>query len=430
MKKKIWLLALFVAAASAQDAIDSKLMDEIHRIRAIDNHTHIDAVDENRPARWHVENPVGVSRYPDVVPLARDHADWRMAWRALYGYSYTDMALPHLQDLLGRKGRSLARYGDGWPGEVLDQARIDIALVNAVRLGPGLTGAKFRWVPYGDPLLRPFAGDKSWLLFAGGDLTIVELLKEAGLSEPPATLALYRQQVIEATLQRWKANRAVAVKFLSAYARGLDFDPVEENVAAPLYLKGRGGAALTAAEQKTIEDYLFNEIAAAAGRAGLVVHVHTGNGDGPYFNNRRANPDLLENAINSRPLRDTKFVLLHGGWPYARVAQAMTDKPNTYVDFSAETFYLDTHHLAEVLRGWLAWHPEKVLFGSDAYSDVDSPLVDWEEKQFVTTHRSRRALGIALTAMMDNQEISRPRALEIARMVLRDNAAKLYGLGP
>jgi predicted TIM-barrel fold metal-dependent hydrolase len=289
---------------------------------------------------------------------------------------------------------------------------------------------KFRWVPYGDPLLRPFAGDKSWLLFAGGDLTIKEVLKEAGLPEPPATLALYRTAVIEDTLKRWKANRAVAVKFLSAYARGLDFDPVDEDVAATLYLKGRAGAALTAGEQKALEDYLFNDIAAAAGRAGLVVHVHTGNGDGPYFNNRRASPDLLENAINSKALRNTKFVLLHGGWPYARVAQAMTDKPNTYVDFSAETFYLDSHHLAEVLRGWLAWHPEKVLFGSDAYSDVDSPLVDWEEKQYVTTHRSRRALGIALTAMMKSLEISRPRALEIARMVLRDNAAKLYGLDP
>jgi predicted TIM-barrel fold metal-dependent hydrolase len=47
-----------------------------------------------------------------------------------------------------------------------------------------------------------------------------------------------------------------------------------------------------------------------------VVHIHTGNGDGPYFNNSHANPALLEDALNSRALRKTSFVLLHGGWPY------------------------------------------------------------------------------------------------------------------
>jgi predicted TIM-barrel fold metal-dependent hydrolase len=89
---------------------------------------------------------------------------------------------------------------------------------------------------------------------------------------------------------------------------------------------------------------------------------------------------------------------------------------------------LTTHALAEVLRGWLGWHPEKVLFGSDAYSDVDSPLVDWEEKEWLMTHKARRALAIALTAMMKDGEITRERAREIARMVMRGNALKLYSL--
>ena len=59
----------------------------------------------------------------------------------------------------------------------------------------------------------------------------------------------------------------------------------------------------------------------------------------------------------------------------------------------------------------------------------DSPLNDWEEKEFLMTSKARRALAIALTAMMQNGEITRERALEIARLVLRDNAMKLYGLG-
>ena len=121
-------------------------------------------------------------------------------------------------------------------------------------------------------------------------------------------------------------------------------------------------------------------------------------------------------------------MLLHGGWPFALNAQAMMDKPNTYADFSAQTFYLTTHALAEVLRGWLEWHPEKVLFGSDAYSDANTPLSDYEEKQVLMTQKSRRALAIALTAMMRDGEISQVRAIEIARMVMRDNAVALYRL--
>jgi predicted TIM-barrel fold metal-dependent hydrolase len=160
----------------------------------------------------------------------------------------------------------------------------------------------------------------------------------------------------------------------------------------------------------------------------MVVHVHTGNGDGPWFNNQDANPGLLEKQLNSRALRKTNFVLLHGGWPYYLVAEAMIDKPNTWVDFSAQTFYLGTHQLSQVLRDWLSWHPEKVLFGTDAYSDVDTPLTAWEEKEVLLASKSRRALAIALTAMMQNGEISRERAVEIARMVLRENAVRLYGL--
>jgi uncharacterized protein len=423
MKRLRMLLVAWAALpAFAQDALDAQLYASIQRIPAIDNHSHIDSVDAARPTRWQASNPLGTSRYPDVVPLKRDDPHWRLAWRALYGYAFEDASLPHLQGLLDTKRQALSAGGEGWPATVLEKAKVEVALVNTTQLGAGLGGPRFRWVPYADPLLRPFSGAESRLLYTGGDLSIAALMAQAGVTSPPATLADYRAKVIEPTLARWKASRAVAVKFLSAYARGLDFDPVTEELAAAEYQRGR--------DSKLLEDYLFNAIAAAAGRAGLVVHVHTGNGDGPWFNNRRASPDLLENALNSKPLRDTRFVLLHGGWPYHDIARAMTDKPNTYVDFSAQTFYLDTHHLAVVLRGYLAWHPEKVLFGTDAYSDVDSPLVDWEEKEWVCTYRARRALAVALTGMIGDNEISRARALEIARMVLHDNAARLYGFDP
>jgi len=41
---------------------------------------------------------------------------------------------------------------------------------------------------------------------------------------------------------------------------------------------------------------------------------------------------------------------------------------------------------------------------------------------------TRQALGLALTEMVGDGEITRDRAIELAHMVLHDNAAKLYGL--
>lgn len=420
-----WLLA---GNAGAQDAVDAKLLEEISRIRAIDNHMHGDAVDPARRARWKDENPLGKSRYPDVVGLQRTNPEWRAAWFALYGYSYSDAELPHLRELLATKRDTISRAGNNWPSNVLDAAGVDIALLNTVQPGTGQLNGRFRWVPYADPLLRPFSGEASWLVYSGGELPVSKLLKDVGFSRPPPTLVEYRVNIVQATLARWKKSGAVAIKFLCAYARPLDFAVVDEAAATPVYARAVKGEPLTAAEQKLLEDYLFNAIAIAAGAQQLVVHIHTGNGDGPYFNNSHANPGLLEDALNSRALRKTSFVLLHGGWPYHEVAQAMIDKPNTWTDFSAQTFFLGTHQLAEVLRDWLSWHPEKVLFGSDAWSDTDSPLTDWEEKEFLMTSKARRALAIALTAMLQNGEITRERALEIARQVLRDNAMKLYGL--
>lgn len=425
----ILLLALPVGSASAfaGDFADPALLEEISHIRVIDNHCHDDPADAGRGKNWSAQAPLGAPEYPDVAPLRRNDPYWIRAWRALYGYTFNDMEVSHLAQLLETKRQTLKEQGERWPTLVLDRAGVDIVLVNSTQLGAGQHGERFRWVPYADPLLWPFGGEQSRLAYTGGLTSIARLQRELSVPDLPATLADYVERIVGPALAKWRASGAVAVKFLVAYRRTLDFQPVDASRAAAIYTRGLRDEKLDAAEEKALEHYLFFEIAAHAGKVGLVVHIHTGNGNGPYFNNRFAAPGLLETALNSKVLRDTRFVLLHGGWPYVLETQALLDKPNTYADFSAQTFYLTTHALSEVLRSWLGWHPEKVLFGSDAYSDANTPLSDYEEKQWLMTDKSRRALAIALTAMMQDGEVDRERAIEIARQVLRENAAKLYG---
>ena len=88
---------------------------------------------------------------------------------------------------------------------------------------------------------------------------------------------------------------------------------------------------------------------------------------------------------------------------------------------------LTAHTLAGVLREWLSAYPDRIMFGSDAYPNDE--LVGWEEWGWLGNVAGRKGLALALSGMMADGDITRDRALEIARLVLRDNAARLYRIG-
>jgi len=136
---------------------------------------------------------------------------------------------------------------------------------------------------------------------------------------------------------------------------------------------------------------------------------------------------LLEPAFNDSTLRGTSFVIVHGGGIFANQAGAMLGKPNVYVDMSAMTLIYSPKVLADILRGWLTQYPDRVLFGTDAF--VTNADAGWELAAWIANNTGRQALTIALTAMMRDNEITRARAEEIATMVMRGNASKLYKLG-
>lgn len=94
-------------------------------------------------------------------------------------------------------------------------------------------------------------------------------------------------------------------------------------------------------------------------------------------------------------------------------------KSNVYADFSGLTFLLYPRALGEVRRNWLEFHPDRVLFGTDAFALT--PELGWEEVGWLAASTARRALALALTGMMNDGEITRDRALELARMVSCEN---------
>jgi len=257
-----------------------------------------------------------------------------------------------------------------------------------------------------------------------GDVT--ERIEEAARDTLPATLDEYLARVVTPILERHKQGGAVAEKFEAAYLRSLAFDRADSAIAAKTYAQYRGKGSPPDDQYKTLQDYIFRHIAAGCGRLGMAVHIHTMAGAGSYFDVRGANPLLLESLLDDPQLRKTSFVMLHGGWPFIGEITALLQKPNAYLDYSSQSLLLTPATLAVNLRQWLEYVPEKVMFATDAYPYSNE--MGWEESGWIAADRGRQALAIALTAMMRDGEISRARALELAHLVLHDNASKLYGL--
>ncbi|HEX3985797.1 MAG TPA: amidohydrolase family protein [Acidobacteriaceae bacterium] len=414
--------------------IDPGIAQAIDNIWAVDNHAHpvlappLDTTDRGYDA-LPVESMAPES---DPVAFRPDYPLLAVAWKALYGFEATpplDAAgLARLHDL---QERAKSKHGEEYPAWVLDQAHIGTELGNRVFMGRGVEPPRFRWVPYVDALLFPLdnrglaaVNPDRQQFFALEDQLRARYLKDAGLSAPPATLDAYLQRVVTPTLERQKAGGAVAEKFEVAYLRGFDFSDPPQAQAAGIYVRWARGGTPDPAQYKLLQDFLFRYIAGECGRLGMAVHLHAMAGAGGYFGIAGVNPLLLEPIFNDPQLRGTNFVLLHGGWPYVREIGALLQKPNVYLDISGQDLLIPPHTEARWLREWLEFEPEKVLFGTDGYPYSDE--MGWAESVWMANRDARQALGIALTGMVRDGEISRTRAIEIARLVLRGNAERLY----
>jgi hypothetical protein len=398
----------------------------------VDNHSHVNSVD---PADRDFDAlPLdGLGAFAVPAPLAPDSPAWLAAYKALYGYPHDDLAEAHLNELRGTMQRTARERGDSFPTWVLDQVGIEVLLANRIAMGPGLAPPRIRWVSYVDALLLPLSTkaiaaetpDRQ-KLFPLEDALLKRYLADLQIAKLPATLDAYLKAVVTPTLEAQRAGGCVAVKFEAAYLRSLDFDEAPAATANGVYAQYVGGGEPSGADYKALQDFLFRYIAREAGRLGMAVHIHAFEGAGNFFRAAGSDPLLLEPAFNDPALRNTNFVLIHGGGIFAAHAGAMLWKPNVFVDTSAMTLLYTTDHLAGVLRDWLSQFPEKVLFGSDA--SAFGPDMGWELTAWIGARNGREALARALTDMLRSGDISRARADEIATMVMRTNAGRLYKL--
>lgn len=440
MIRSLPLLALLLAAASAiaqQPTVDPALAHEIDSIAAIDNHAHpmlsppADATDREFDAL-----PVdSMAPQTDPVALRPDWPPLADAWHALFNI---DLKPPlndqQMKQLDAARARAKAREGEHYSAYVLDKSGIGAMVANRVAMGTGVEPPRFLWVPYEDALLFPLNNaamaavtpDRTQF-FALEDKLRVRYIREAGLTKTPPTLDAYVNQLVLPTLRRQHSQGAIAAKFELAYLRSLAIGNPSHEQADAIYTKYIDGAAPPdPASYKPLQDYLFRVIALECGRLGMAVHFHSMAGAGSYFSIAGGNPMNMEPLFNDPAMRHTNFVMLHAGWPFVHETGALLQKPNVYLDISQQALVIPAPTLATWLREWLELFPDKVLFGTDGYPY--SASLGWEESTFLAARNAREALGIALTGMERDGEITPARASQIAHMVMHDNAAALYHL--
>jgi predicted TIM-barrel fold metal-dependent hydrolase len=425
-----------VAPTHAQAPVDADLARYINGIRAIDNHAHpMRPVSQGTPADTDFDAlPLdGIPPFDLPNRLKADDPIWRAAQNALYKIPFDQTGPAYHNALKGAVGSAIKSRGQTFPEWALDQSNIEIMMANRIAMGAGLPPARFKWIAFADPLLLPLdtraeatRTPDTRPLYPREARLLQRYLRDLNVRALPATLDEYVRTVVSATLEREKANGAAGIKFEAAYLRPLDFDDPDVAAAQRTYAKYVRGGTPTRAEYKNLEDYLFRAIAREAGRLKLPIQIHVLETFGGFYSPRGSSPHLLEPAFNDSTLRAAKFIIVHGGWPLAGETSGMISKPNVYADISMMDDILSPTVLAGVLRQWLGEWPEKILFGTDAF---DGGMEQgWEQVAWVASTTARRALAIALTGMLRDGEINRDRAQAVARMVLRENAAAVYGL--
>jgi predicted TIM-barrel fold metal-dependent hydrolase len=430
-------LAALFACANDRGAGDRDLATYIDGIKAIDVHAHplrYVAIGAPRDSEFDALPLDGIPPFSVPLGLRAEHPRYRDAQHSLFGVSALDTGAVFAKSLADARAAAMREHGEHFASWALDQAGIDVMLANRIVMGAGLNPPRFRWVPFADALMLPLdtRGEAARTpdtkaLYPLEATLLRRYLSDLGLSRAPATLGAYESQVVMATLERQKAAGAVGVKFEAAYLRSLDFEPADGATARGVYARYAHGGTPTHTEYTALEDHLFRVIAREAGRLGLAVQIHSTEGFGGFYSPEGAAPHQLESVFNDSTLRATTFVIVHGGWPRVEETMALLGKPNVYADISMMDVLAESHALANALRMWLGDAPEKVMFGTDAFDGGD--VQGWEQVAWVASHNARAALIEALTGMMRDGEITRARAKDLARMVLRDNALRAYRLG-
>jgi len=133
------------------------------------------------------------------------------------------------------------------------------------------------------------------------------------------------------------------------------------------------------------------------------------------------NPFLLKDLLDHPKYGQSRFILVHGGYPYCFEAGYLASVyPNLYVDIS-EMIPFVPMGAYQGLRQIFDMCPfNKVLYGSDGFI---IPEIHW-----LGAKMAKAALSSLFSQYIEAGLFDHDLALQVGRMVFSETARKLYGL--
>ncbi len=414
--------------ASPQEVqkIYDRLLPQIDRIPIYDNHSHATFPDDSdMDAQAAPPDESSVLRLRDTNP------EFVAAAKALFGYPYDDFQPEHAKWLADKEKAAEKDGGTAYWDGILDKLNIETCLANRVALAPYLDPKRFHWVFFVDSFLFPLnnrdqtgKNPDMGVYIPLQEKVLHRYMQQENVSALPADLAGYESLVRQIVTDNQKKG-GVAMKFEAAYFRSLYFSDPPRDKAEAIYAKYHAGGVPSNEDYRAFQDYIFRVLIDQAGKLNLSVHFHSAVGIGDYFSLRNGHPLNLETVLRDPRYAKTKFVLIHGGYPYTLDMIWLTAAKNVYTDSSLMGYYVYPSELKNILKQWISLYPERMMFGSDAFPFNDA--VGAEETFWLAVRSARTAVAAALAELVAEGAFTDEKALELARMYLHDNAARLYG---
>ncbi|MBA4421704.1 MAG: hypothetical protein C0390_01235 [Syntrophus sp. (in: bacteria)] len=266
-------------------------------------------------------------------------------------------------------------------------------------------------LPINDPILDLTPGPKIRLLQM--DPLLKNLMKSCGAY--PELLRTF-QDAVEKSIRR---DGFVGIKSHLGELVGFGAPQVEADEAARIYPAAAAGDG-EAFKKLYMAVWLATMLQAQELK--FPIHIHTGI-TGGLWNGPVANTDpfLLVPILRQPRFLQTRLILLHAGHPWIQHAGMMAHTfPHVWVDMGWTTPWT-SQRIVESYRDVISLAPlSKLMIGSGGHG---SPEVSW-----LAAKTAKIALGEVLTDSVRLGLMAERDAEKTGRMILHDNAARIYGL--
>lgn len=209
----------------------------------------------------------------------------------------------------------------------------------------------------------------------------------------------------------------VGVKSGLAYSRILKYNNTSSNVAETIFNKIISKSSTNTEEIMALQDYLMHQVLDLVDEYDIPIQIHTGlqAGNGNTITN--SNPVHLSNLFMEYP--EVDFCLFHGGYPYGgELATLAKNFPNVFIDL-CWIYVISPSYSERYLHEWLETVPaNKILaFGGD---------YDFVEGVYAHSVMARQVIANVLTEKVRSGYLNESEAIDIAKMILRENALNLF----